>query len=273
MSCIPSLPHFIEIHSFILFFKVFFLCRLFLKILNLFQYCFCLLFCFALRHVGPELLDQRLNPYPLCWKAKSWPLDHQGSPLESHNFNLAVSVSLCITCPYGQNLLLFPPPSFSLIYRILAAAAAAATAKSLQLCPTLCDCIDGSPPGSPIPGILQARTLEWAAISFSNAWKWKVKMKSLSHVWLLATPWTVPYQAPPSMGFSRQEYWSGLPLPSLIGFLTNPKTKFWGHFVQNAYQDCSESIIFSSVLAQYYYWMWPFASFIASFSAFPVNCW
>ena len=91
----------------------------------------------------------------------------------------------------------------------------------------------------------------------SNAWKWKVKMKSLSHVQLLATPWTVPYQAPPSMGFSRQEYWSGLPLPSLIGFLTNPKTKFWGHFVQNAYQDCSESIIFSSVLAQYYYCMWP----------------
>ena len=82
-----------------------------------------------------------------------------------------------------------------------------AAAKSLQSCPTLCDPRDGSPPGSPIPGILQARTLEWVAISFSNAWKWKVKVKSLSHVWLLATPWTAAYQAPPSMGFSRQEYW------------------------------------------------------------------
>ena len=88
------------------------------------------------------------------------------------------------------------------------------TAKSLQLCPTLCDPTDGSPPGSPVPGILQARTLEWIAISFSNAWKWKVKVKSLSHVWLLATPWTTAYQAPPSMGFSRHEYWSGVPLPS-----------------------------------------------------------
>ena len=91
---------------------------------------------------------------------------------------------------------------------------AAATAKSLQLCLTLCDPIDGSPPGSPIPGILQARTLEWVAISFSNAWKWKVKVNLLSRVRLLATPWTAAYQAPPSMGFSRQEYWSGVPLPS-----------------------------------------------------------
>ena len=91
---------------------------------------------------------------------------------------------------------------------------AAAAAKSLQSCPTLYDPIDGSPPGSPIPGILQARTLEWVAISFSNAWKWKVKVKSLSRVRLLATPGTAAYQAPPSMGFSRQEYWSGLPLPS-----------------------------------------------------------
>ena len=90
----------------------------------------------------------------------------------------------------------------------------AAAAKSIQPCPTLCDPIDSSPPGSPVPGILQARTLEWVAISFSNAWTWKVKVKSLSPVWLLATPWTAAYQAPPSMGFSRQEYWSGLPLPS-----------------------------------------------------------
>ena len=89
-----------------------------------------------------------------------------------------------------------------------------AAAKSFQLCPTLCDPIDGSPPGSPIPGILQARTLEWVAISFSNAWKWKVKVKSLSRVWLFTTPSTAAYRAPLSMGFSRQEYWSGVPLPS-----------------------------------------------------------
>ena len=97
---------------------------------------------------------------------------------------------------------------------------AAAAAKSLQLCLTLCNPIDSSPPGSPVPGILQARTLEWVAISFSNAWKWKVKVKVLSHVWLLATPWTAAYQAPLSMGFSRHEYWSGVPLPSLNTFST-----------------------------------------------------
>ena len=90
----------------------------------------------------------------------------------------------------------------------------AAAAKLLQSCPTLHDPIDGSPPGSPVPGILQARTPEWVAISFSNAWKWKVKVKSLSHVQLFATPWTTAYQAPPSMGFSRQEYWGGVPSPS-----------------------------------------------------------
>ena len=94
----------------------------------------------------------------------------------------------------------------------------AAAAKSLQSCPSLCDPIDGSPPGSSVPGILQARTLEWVAISFSNAWKWKVKVKSLSRVQLLATSWTAAYQAPPSMGFSRQEYWSGVPLPSIFGY-------------------------------------------------------
>ena len=96
--------------------------------------------------------------------------------------------------------------------------AAAAAAKSLQSCPTLCDPMDGSWPGSPVPGILQARTLEWVAISFSNAWKWKVKVKSLSRV--LATPWTTAHQAPPSMGFSRQEYWSGVPLPFLPADVT-----------------------------------------------------
>ena len=89
-----------------------------------------------------------------------------------------------------------------------------AAARSLQSCPTLRDPIDRSPSGSPVPGILQARALEWVAISFSNAWKWKVKVKSLRRVRLLATPWTAAHQAPPSMGFSRQEHWSGLPLPS-----------------------------------------------------------
>ena len=91
---------------------------------------------------------------------------------------------------------------------------AAAAAKSPQSCPTLCDPIDGSPPGSSVHGIFQARTLEWVAIAFSNAWKWKVKVKLLSRVWLLATPWTTAHQAPQSMGFSRQEYWRVVPLPS-----------------------------------------------------------
>ena len=91
---------------------------------------------------------------------------------------------------------------------------AATAAKSLQSCPTLCDPIDGSPPGSSVYGILQARTLESVAISSSNVWKWKVKVKSLSRVQLLATPWTAAHQAPLSTGFSRQEYWSGLPFPS-----------------------------------------------------------
>ena len=87
---------------------------------------------------------------------------------------------------------------------------------SLQSCPTLCDPIDGSQPGSLVPGILQPRTLEWVAISFSNAWKWKVKVKSLSRVQLFEIPWTAACQAPPPMGFSRQEYWSGVPLLSPI---------------------------------------------------------
>ena len=107
--------------------------------------------------------------------------------------------------------IIFSPYPF--LYYLLTPAAATA-AKSLQSCPTLCNPIDGSPPGSSIPGILQARTLEWVAVSFFNAWKWKVKVKSLSRVWLLATTWTEAYQALPSMGFSRQEYWSGVPLPS-----------------------------------------------------------
>ena len=106
-------------------------------------------------------------------------------------------------------------PSYEWIIFLYAAAAA----KSLQSCPTLCDPLDGSPPGSHLPGILQARTLEWVAISFSNARKWKVNVKMFSRVQLLATPWTAAYQAPPSVGFSRQEYWSGVPLPPLCLFI------------------------------------------------------
>ena len=110
--------------------------------------------------------------------------------------------SLSSVCMISVDLVRFIDFLFSCV------PSAAAAAKSLQSCPTLCDPVDGSPPGSPVSGILQARTLEWVAISSSNAWKWKVKVKSLSHVRLLATPWTAAYQAPPSMGFSRQEYYS-----------------------------------------------------------------
>ena len=108
----------------------------------------------------------------------------------------------------------FSGPAPAVFQKEEALQSSVAAAKSLQSCPTLCDPINGSPPGSPVPGILQARTLKWVAISFSSAWKWKVKVKSLNRVRLLATPGTAAYQAPLSMGFSRQEYWSGLPLPS-----------------------------------------------------------
>ena len=117
---------------------------------------------------------------------------------------------------YGSSWFMY---CWNLPWRILSISllACAAAAKSLQSCPTLCDLIDGSPPGTPIPGILQARTLEWVAIS-SNAWKWKVKGKSLNRVRLWKTPWTAAHQAPPSMGFSRQEYWSWVSLPSPYTF-------------------------------------------------------
>ena len=102
----------------------------------------------------------------------------------------------------------------------------AAAAKLLQSCPTLCDPIDGSPPGSLVPRILQARTLEWVAISFSNAWKWKVKEKSFSHVRLFVTPWTAAYQAPPPMGFSRQEKTSNTQ-KSRNSKILEPKEEKW----------------------------------------------
>ena len=130
----------------------------------------------------------------------------------------------------------------------------AAAAKSLQSCPTLCDPIDSSPPGSPIPGILYARTLEWVAISFSSAWKWKVKGKSLSHFQLLATPWTAAYQPPPSMGFSRQEYWSGVPLPSLCQWAIPSYSV--SHFLPVSFLNClcpwkSSSNVSASTLYQH----------------------
>ena len=133
--------------------------------------------------------------------------------IESYWFNLPIQNCPALRSPLRHNI-----SSDS--------AAAAAAAKSLQSCLTLCDPIDSSPPGSLVPGILQARTLEWVAMSFSNAWTWKVKVKSLSRVRLLATPWTAAHQAPPSMGFSRQEHWSGVPLPSLPLILRPPTKGF-----------------------------------------------
>ena len=129
--------------------------------------------------------------------------------------------------------------------------AAAAAAASLQSCPTLCDPIDCSPPGSSVPGILQVRILEWVAISFSNAWRWKVKVKSLSSVRLFATPWTTAYQAPLSMGFSRQEYWSGVPSPSPAKMWKQckcPKTgehinKMWYISTMEYYSGCPNSSV------------------------------
>ena len=140
--------------------------------------------------------------------------------------------------------------------------ATAAAAKSLQSCPTLCDPIDGSPPDPPVPGILQARTLEWVAISFSNAWEWKVKVKSLSRVRLPATPWTVAYQAPPSMGFSRQEYWSGVPLPSPKCLLV--LTNFLNTFLNNcnSFHKLDGYHVLTSFILQHYH--------IKLFSSF---CW
>ena len=129
-------------------------------------------------------------------------------------YNYVLNLLNCSSDEHFEIFLISFPWMNQLVFLFSYVYAAAAAAKSLQSCPTLCSPIDSSPPGSPISGILQARTLEWVSISFSNACKWKVKVKSLSCVRLLVTPWTATYQAPPSMGFSRQEYWSGVPLPS-----------------------------------------------------------
>ena len=133
----------------------------------------------------------------------------------SHTYSIDSFLELYLNISFVFTFLFFFLPSV-LVFRYYNQIPQTAAAKSLQSCPTLCDPIDGSPPGSPVPGILQARTLEWVAISFSRAWKWKVKGKSLSHVQPFATPGTKAYQAPLSMGFSRQTYWSGVPLPSPI---------------------------------------------------------
>ena len=121
-------------------------------------------------------------------------------------------IQVYTTSKWSRKLSKFLIPESKLNYGIHAAA------KSLQSCPTLSDPMVCSPPGSSVHGIFQARVLEWVAISFSDAWKWKVKVKSLSHVQLLATPWTA-HQAPPSMGFSRQEYWIGVPPPTPMGYI------------------------------------------------------
>ena len=143
-----------------------------------------------------------------------------------------------------------------------------AAAKSLQLCPTLCDPMDCSLPGFSVHGILQARTLESVAISFSNAWKWKVKVKSLSRVRLLETPWTVAHQAPPSMGFSRQQYWSGVPLPVPLCGLCS--AYFWiyhlSHSLVTPFQSFYHSLDKTSLLVLFFPWVFaymvPFFSFV-----------
>ena len=164
------------------------------------------------------------NELFLCIKwPKYWSFSFSISPSNEYSGLISFRMDVGSPCSPRDSQESSPTPQFesiiSLVLRLLygptlTSVHAAAAAKSLQSCPTLCDPTDGSPPGSPVPGILQARTLKWVAISFSNAWKWKVKVKSLSRVRLLAAPWTAAYQAPPSVGFSRQEYWSGVPLPS-----------------------------------------------------------
>ena len=152
---------------------------------------------FPTKGSDPSLPHCRQMLYRLSYQGNPWQLFYDGQG------------SLACCSPWGRKELDMTDWLNWTDYFMIAV-----PAKSLQSCLTLHNPIDSSPPGSPIPGILQARILEWVAISFSNAWKWKVKVKSLSCVRLLATPWAAAYQAPPFMGVSRQEYWSGVPLPS-----------------------------------------------------------
>ena len=173
----------------------------------------CFIICYRLKKS-----ESILGPYSNnCARLQNVYFSDRGPACLVSSFLLSFSVG-----PNGWNSRLGVSPTLGINYVILGkilnlfepVSLSAATAKLLQSCLTLCDPIDGSLSGSPVPGILQARTLEWVAISFSSAGKWKVKVKLLSRVRLSATPWTAAYQAPPSMGFSRQEYWSGVPLPS-----------------------------------------------------------
>ena len=167
-------------------------------------------------HICAQPLS-RVRPFPTPWTvAHQAPLS-MGFPRQEYQSGLQFPALEDLPDPGIK------PASLAFTGEFFTTASlAAAAAKLLQSCLTLCDPIDGSPPGSAIPGILQARTLEWVAISLSIVWKWKVKVKSLSRVRLVVTPWTAAYQAPPSMGFSRQEYWSGLPLPSPQHHLGSP---------------------------------------------------
>ena len=167
--------------------------------------------------------SEETQPYMYMYPFFPKPSSHPGCHITLKEFHVLYSRSLLVfhfdySSVYMsiQNSLTIHSPyhTTATISSFSKSAVAAAAAKSPQLYPTLCDPLDGSPPGSAVPGILQARTLEWVTISFSSAWKWKVKVKWLRRAWLLATPWTAAYQAPPFMGFSRQEYWSRLPLLS-----------------------------------------------------------
>ena len=143
-------------------------------------------------------------------------LQRMGSGLQGFEklWRMGFVAPQCVESSWTRDWTRVPWIGRQIVIYCRAAAAAATAAKSLQSCQTLCDPIDGSPPGSPIRGILKARILEWVAVSFSNAWKWKVKVKSLRRVRVIVTPWTAAYQALPSMGFSRPEHWSGVPLLS-----------------------------------------------------------
>ena len=175
------------------------------------------------------LTQSRCMPAPCQWEVRMRTLTQWPSttllelPLFGTCFSLWWWNIFLVQCLYSHFHIIFKQQflfgTFQDSKHPILSFSAAAAAKSHQSCPTLCDPMDGSPPGSPVPGTLQAKTLERVAISFSNAWKWKVKVKSLSHVRLWATPWTAAHQAPPSMGFSRQEYWSGVPLPSPFSLL------------------------------------------------------
>ena len=196
------------------------------------------------RGIGPLVLRTNISPTgfgnSMILKLPSSQLERQLSIQHEHrSWSTSTCTSLHLSFVYRTHHFSLWPTRSILSFLLLLLLA---TQLSLQSCLTLCDPMDCSPPGSAVPGILQARTLEWVAISFSSAWKWKVKGKLLSRVWLLATPWTAAYQAPPSMGFSGQEYWSGchclLPLSFLGGHIRSlsifagvPESKSWERIV------------------------------------------